>query len=236
MYEYNVYDPNAFIALGLNQPNYINLGNMGYNNMPYYTGNYNYYNPYLVQQQQQQLYNQQMQEYNAQMEIFNMMDAAAVKSLGIQLPDQSQYELSEEEQMQQYERYVALQNIEYLNNIDQNPYVNYKAINYANSFISNLDKSEKEAPKDGSAADTFKMLSKRSMEIADKELVRERINNTYNKNQFGQLLKRDADTNYFASTFSNINVDDMTHNISLQDSEYLAKKRKFMEAITKQMY
>ena len=44
---------------------------------------YNYYNPYLVQQQQQQLYNQQMQQYNEMMDMFNYMDQAAMKSLGI---------------------------------------------------------------------------------------------------------------------------------------------------------
>lgn len=236
MYEYNVYNPYAMNTLGLNQNNCINLGNIGYNNMPYYTGNYNYYNPYLVQQQQQQLYNQQMQQYNEMMDMFNYMDQAAMKSLGVKIPDPSEYMPSQEEQMAQYERYMALQNIEYLEKIDQKPYIDFKSINYANSFINNLEKSEKEFPKDRSAADDFKMMSKRSMEIADKELVKERISNTYNKNQFNQLLQRDAGTNYFASTFSNINVDDMTHNINIPSSEYLEKKKRFMEEITKQMY
>lgn len=237
MYEYNGYNPNASNILGFQNNSQINLGNIGYNNMSYYSGNYNYYNPYLIQQQQQQVQHQQQQQYNDSMAMFNRMDQIARNFLGIVPVKPEDYMPSPEEQKAQYERYMELQNMEYLSRVDQTVYINYTSINHANSFVNNLENSINEHPKESeSAADTIKMLGKRSMEIADKELSRFKISGTYNKNQFNQLLKRDADTNYFASTFSNINVDDMTHNISIPSTEYIEKKKKFMDFITRQIF
>lgn len=236
MNEYNtVYNPYVMNMLGFGsqQGGNINLGN-GYNAMPYYSGNYEYFNPYLIQQQQQAIYEQQMAEYKRIEDMNNLIDETARKVSGRHLvKPEDEYELTQEEQMEQYERFMAIQDMNLVNNINDEAHrhKNLKYVLHASSFVNNLEKAQQEMPNDMSTLDMLKVLSNKNIEYANKELVKARMGYAYNSNQYNQLLQRDGN-GYFQNTFGRI--DDMSGNIV--SNEYMEKKKKFMEAISKQMY
>lgn len=260
MYEYNnMWDPNVVNALGLQQqqqqqyyqqPQYypqqqqggmINTGygyNM-FNNMPYYTGNYNMNNPYLVEQQRRQQYETQQQEIKKKDDFIYKLDNIARRALNqpeyfVPTEEEQRERLTPEQQMEQYEEYRMNADLAYIQVIDNERHMSVdKYVLHANSIARNLEQAKQALPENPSASDCLKRMSDQYIQMKEQEQKRNAFAKNYNSKGYGQLLQRDVRSgSYFDGVFGGL---DNTVNFTTPDSEFLEHKKMFLELISRQL-
>lgn len=247
---YNGYIPSNpignVVGIGTNGYNNMNLGNMG----GYYNNQYNYYNPYLVQQQQQ-LYEAQLKEQlRQQSDVLKTISRSVNKALGA--------DIDMEKHLEQYnpENYFKdqfntpandyynseqavhdkLMNIHF-NGITGNPY-NIRLIQ-ANNIL--YDQEKQKRPDEYGIIEYNKSAGELYNEIVEQEQrnMQRNLTRLYNPTQYNQLVKMNSGANsYFNSVFQGtamqkeMNIDDMEVTLpSHLVKSYDDRKRAFLDAI-----
>lgn len=220
----------------------INTG-YGYNNinnMPYYSGNYNYNNPYLIQQQQQEIQKRRNEELKRQDDFIYRLDNLARRSQGFseinvyELNNPNQYNKTREEQYQEYQDYMMNSTITFLNSIDNPQHVSINKYElHAQAIGRNLQKAQERLPENHTAADSLKLLSEDYIRNKEIESRKKMFANNYNSKGYSQLLDMNGNYNsYYNGVFGGL---DNTVNFTTSDSEYLKRKQMFLDQISKQL-
>lgn len=253
MNEYNnMYDPLVMNILGFTQEEeYTQQGggviNTGYgynniNNMPYYSGNYNYNNPYLIQQQQYEIQKRRNAELEKQDNFIYKLDNIARRSQGFKEFDvnslnkvnEQYYAKTREEQYQEYEDYMMNSTINFLNSIDNPQHISINKYDVLNQNIGrNLQKAQERLPENATAADCLKIMSEDYIRNKEIEERKKMFTNNYNSKGYSQLLSMNGNYNsYYNGVFGGL---DNTVNFTTPDSEYLQRKKMFLDQISKQL-
>lgn len=241
--------------------NVIGVGTNGYNNMNngmmnmggYYNNNYNYYNPYLIQQQQQLQQSQMREQMRQQTDILKTISKSVNKALGadidmekhleqynpenyyqgIKSNNQYGYYQQDNEQLV-HDRLMSI----HCNGHTGNP-VNQRLIQ-ANNILYEQEKQTR--PDEYGIIEFNKSAGELYNEIVQQEqrMVQRDLTKLYNPNQYNQLVKMNGSGNsYFNSMFqgtammqNDMNIDDMevklpNHLVNTYDE----RKQAFLNAI-----
>lgn len=211
---------------------------IGYNNMGgYYNpyGNTQYYNPYLIHKQRQEMEAQRKKEQQAQSNIWKTL-SRNVNSVTHSVENIEEhikkYDIVEYEQSEEYleeRKYFKLASL----SVKSQYQTNSTSIMYVNNEIQ---KVKSRFPDDMGMCEFFENFGEIYLEekIRQQKEKRKDLSGLYNKNHYNQLVNMHSNSNnqYNRVFNNNVNIDDMEiHLPTSLSNEYHERKRKFIESL-----
>lgn len=233
-----------------------NIAPLGYGGLygGYYTGNYNKYNPYYLQQQQEIQLAQQREAQRTESSLFKRLYKASSTCLGLEVTEEalSQFDPQFEEDItaglnhEELQKYYSLQQREQYMNYHQQqiiamqgngvPCVSSEGAAYNNAYHQMFEKAKKEIPDDVGLAEYLeKYAPKKLMEAyeADQKRAQADLTKLYNKSDYNELIK--TNRSMFGSSVFNpdASIDDQEIRLPNLISEQTRQERRkqFLNAI-----
>lgn len=233
-----------------------NIAPLGYGGMygGYYTGNYNRYDPYYLQQQKELQLAQQREDQRTQSSIFKKLYKTSSNCLGLAITEedlgrfdpQFDEDLTTGMNQEEMETYYYLQRRdEYMNYHQQQisamqgnsiPCMSTQGYAYNQAYNQMYDKAKKEIPDDVGLAEYLeKYAPKKIMEAyeQDQKKAQADLTKLYNKTDYNELIK--SNRSIFGSTVFNpdASIDDQEIRLPNLISERTRQERRaqFLNAI-----